>query len=750
MQVPKTDFTFKNGLLTLVLLLCCSPGCLFAQQAKLRKASQYMEVLQYEKAIDIYQKLVDKEDNADALRQLGIAYRKLNRYDEAAVIFARLTQLPEAETNDFWNQGIALMHSGRCEAAQIVFRQFLLRKPYDERRAYLDDACHWYQELTEGQKERFQVDRPAFNGPGSDISPVYYNQQLIFGSVRSDDPKAPPFYDLYVVDLPDGQPLPFTHAQVIEGNEAIVTFDRHLTELYLTRNRQLKETDSGLRRLEIANALRGADGEWGQLLPLPFNSDDYSVAHPALSEDGQRLFFSSDMPGGFGGKDLYICHRLGAEWGPPINLGPIINTEGDELYPYYHESGELYFSSDGHFGIGGQDIFRSEDLGLGNWSRPANLGAPLNSAADDFGLILAPDERSGYFTSNRAQQDTGDDIYHFVPRRVRLELSFSTVEEGRRFPLRFYHNDKPVSTDITGRYTTYLDWNECGRFRVIQADIEPISYDYCARDQQADTLIVDIPLQSTNLSPVSPGQQMIVTGQLLDPLTQAPIMQARAELLSIGDDTALLEVGSDTEGRYRLTIGTTGCYQLRFTHPGYFSQTLAYSICTQTEGGTLPIEPVYLQPYRSETAPPANDNWVARSGEMLFSTQNSRRDTAGNLAFQLEVFYDVGRASVRPEAISELQKLLRLLQENADVIVEISSHTDTRGDADLNQRLSQRRAMAIVQYLVKRGISADRVSGKGYGESEPVNRCIDGVSCTEAEHQENRRTEFKVIGQVEN
>ena len=264
----------------------------------------------------------------------------------------------------------------------------------------------------------------ALNTEHLEFSPAFYQNGIVFISARNqgealDKNINENFFELFYSEFDaEGQPTtPVNFSFMVNSrvHEGPVTFDKTGQTIYFTRNNLKKgkiKTDSKSKvRLKIYEAKKG-NFDWKDFKELPFNSDDYSMAHPSLSPDGQQLFFSSDMPFGEGGMDLYVVTKNGEFWGEPVNLGPGINTEKNELFPFIHESGTLFFASNGHSGLGGLDLFSATNI-LGEWGQVSNLGAPFNSTEDDLGLILNAGGESGFFSSARLEGLGKDDIYRF-------------------------------------------------------------------------------------------------------------------------------------------------------------------------------------------------------------------------------------------------------------------------------------------------------------------------------------------------
>jgi outer membrane protein OmpA-like peptidoglycan-associated protein len=367
--------------------------------------------------------------------------------------------------------------------------------------------------------------------------------------------------------------------------------------------------------------------------PLNFSSDSFTCGHPSLSKDGQVMYFASDMPGGYGGKDLYFVtySKRSKEWGDPVNLGPTINTAGDEVYPFIHEDGTLYFSSNGHIGLGGTDIYFSKGSAT-DWSTPLNMKSPINSGGDDFSLILSKDKESGYFTSNREGGKGQDDIYRF--------------------------------------YMTPLVFTLHG----------------IVRDSKTKEIMVNTILTIIN-----------------------------------SNDSAKLVIKTDAAGYYKISLKPRTDYELFGAHEDYYDSKIEFQTTKGLEVSTDLEQDLLLEPFDYSTV------------------------------FTLEgILYDLDKANIRPDAALVLDTMVYLLNKYPKIRIELGSHTDCRADSAHNQDLSQRRADSAVAYIVRSGIDPDRMIAKGYGEAKLVNDCgCEGTyitrNCTEAEHQLNRRTTFKLL-----
>lgn len=752
----------RRYLLIAAVLLLAFPHGLDAQSSKLKKAAKYMDLLQYSKAIDIYKEILEKEENATALINLAEAYRRSNDFINAEIWYEKVVQLEQVEPVQLFYYGLMLQRNSKCHMAEQWFKSFLKYRPYDQRRPYLEQACTYQEELMTKINGIIDVRLPMFNSSKNDLGPAFYGNGIVFASTRQGDvddwDENGGFLDLYYMDAQVvkgeeglhfvyGTSEPFSNKINSKRHEAIVTFNKAQNQIFFTRNRKVKRSkrEDGIVTLEIMSAVRLEDGKWTEMEPLPFNSDDYSVAHPSLTPDGKRLFFSSDMPGGFGGKDLYVSFYEDGRWGPPVNLGPKINTEADELYPYYEASGILYFASDGHFGLGGQDIYKTEDKGLGKWGEPENLGYPINTIADDFGIILAEGGNYGFFTSNRVGGIGQDDIYSFVRNDVYLQLLVADQSDGQILAGAQVNNDcfnNIKSTDQEGRLRFNMRINECC---TILADIEGYEskeMEICTKDvRPGDTMQISLMLEKT--------VKLRVSGIIFDQITGVPLSGAVVRLMS-GNCKEGDPLVTDSGGRYQFALNDGCCYQLRAEKGNFFAKTVKEEICLTGDSPTVFTSNIGLQPFVRTTEVVGADQPMTAYDhvESNFKVSHQAKADDDFISYELNIYYDFGRTSIRQDAVGELYKLYTLLEDNPDLVLEISSHTDSRGDSDFNANLSQRRANKVVAWLIAQGIGKDRLIAKGYGEGKLMNACADGVDCTEEEHQQNRRTEFRVVGKL--
>jgi outer membrane protein OmpA-like peptidoglycan-associated protein/tetratricopeptide (TPR) repeat protein len=526
-------------------------------------------------------------------------------------------------------------------------------------------------------------------------------------------------------------------------HEGPVTFSSDGSRIYFTRTNyanglvKLGKNQENASKLKLYTAVQ-QDGAWTSIEELPFNNNDYSVGHPSLSRDDKLLYFVSDMPGGRGGTDIYVTRYENGKWGKPMNMGEPINTPGDELFPFVDGSGNLYFSSNGHHGMGGLDIFY---VALTNGKAEQvvdHLDAPINSPMDDFGLITDINRRSGFLSSNRRNK-TDDDIYRFVRE--------SSLYSCRDLTMRLYDNEtnmpldsvmilikaqseggseQSLVTDITGLVQFCLESNndftvEASKDGFITGKVG-FSTRFLTDDQPSrlemamarPTVLIDtVETAVSKTYAASPSALSKIGGVVVSELNRQPLEGVTVRLRNECDQTQQ-EYVTKADGRYAFEVAEGCDYTLTASKPSYGTNTSRVK--------RLPTKSV----------PKEID-----ADLKMFSV--------GDVVTVDNIYYDLDQYSLRANAKRELNRIVAAMRRYPSLVIEVRSHTDSRGDAAHNKMLSIQRANEVANFITSQGISRKRMRAIGMGESQPINNCVDGVICTEAEHQRNRRTEFKVI-----
>lgn len=607
-----------------------------------------------------------------------------------------------------------------------------------------------------------------------EFSPSFYQNGIVYVSYHKGgkiDPRTgKPFFELFFAEtdamgLPQ-KPREFSIQINSQVHEGPVSFSRDGNLLYFTRNNLeggIPKTNSSKDKvtLKIYEANRGRY-DWQGIKSLPFNSAEYSCVHPSLAADGFRLFFASDMPGGYGGYDLYYAERNPNSWSKPVNLGAAVNTDGNELFPFIHESGLLFFSSNGHPGKGGLDLFMvdaKEDV----FEKPENLDVPYNSNQDDLGFILNKDATKGYLSSARRGGYGGDDIFMFEAdgepiiemKKVALSSMIVAYDEksGERLSnagVRILERTEDGYVDGDEVYDVEMTPSPSGELvmKLVRKGAEQmgepsmhtnlngeaISTMYQDRsyvvlvtkdgyqsgevmystDGQFGTQTIRVPLRSKSCTTVN--GLVSVNGY------RNGVPNATVRILNKSTG-ALEELRSNANGRFDFCLSNGYEYTVTALKDGYVQGSSNLSTAN-TKSGDLDVT------VRLETE---NKDIV------------SKPIKEGSVMVLENIYYDFDKHFIRKGAAQELDALAQLMRKYPSMEVQLIAHTDSRGKDDYNLDLSRKRADSARRYLIQKGIEGHRVDAFGYGEREVRNKCRNGVNCSDEEHQYNRRTEVKVM-----
>ncbi len=767
------------GIFAIMAILCLSMPQLHAQ--KIKKANQLFEQFAYPEAAEMYKKILSKSDNNEAKIKLAECYRLMNRPVEAEYWYEQVVELPESTDEHLLYYGMALKMNNNCEKAREQFVEYAQLVPADTRGLRLAESCD-KEEYFRQDPGVYVLNNLNINSAKSDFGPAYYQDGLVFASDRGGKYQdktyvwtEAPFLDLfYAAERAGTDPLEMDLPKLFKGDpntwmhEGTVTFSKDEQTMFFTRNNFYKGKKKKDRENTINLRIFSSEylGEkWGEIEDLPFNSDEYSCGHPTLSEDGSALYFVSDMPGGYGEEDIYVAYREGESWGNPINLGAEINTEGREMFPFISEDGTLYFSSDVLPGLGGLDVFSTSQKDDGSWSAPENLRAPLNTNYDDFGFILDPEGTSGYLASNRPGGQGSDDIYSF--QRTAFQINGVVVDATTQEPIegaivQLIEGDvilQERTTYANGEFNFPISPNKNYEVRTFKPNYQD-GLQAISTEDLMSSIDVKVPMtpdeyggihcELTGLIYEDPGGKPVegATVKLINPITKFEKTYVTQE-----DGTYFFELDPETD------------YVIFATKEFYFTATKQVSTkgrdCASPLMKDLALDISLTKIELDESAndpnnpnnsyDPNNPNGTGGPGG---AGVDGSSPTPGVLIPQKildefnvqHIYYDLDKAYIRPDAAVELDKIVALMYQNPGIQIELGSHTDSRGSDSYNLELSERRAQAAVDYIRSKGIANNRIVARGYGETQLVNRCGNGVDCSDAEHQENRRTEFKIIG----
>lgn len=661
--------------------------------AEVKQASVDYNAFRYVAVIDRLEKVVKVDSvNLKAIEMLAYSYKMTNNYKPAMKWFEKLSKQPVVKPDWALNYAAQLAIDEQYESSENWYRRYLTLIPSDKRARNLSQNN---ARKLDKNKGLWQIGFTNLNTPGAEYSPVYYNEGLIFSSNRSSGKilkrvfewDNTPFTSLFVVQnikqiqvvnpdsfanatsankrrLNDDDTAPTSNDTKTLGQYRPSNTFQDLTissdnvssllsgkinskfhngsaavfpdgSIIFTRNNynkgQVQKSTDGIVKLKLYTA---SGKNLRRITEFPYNSNEYSTGHPALNKQGNILIFASDMPGGYGGTDLYYSVRSGrGPWTRPVNLGKKINTEGNEMFPYLDQNGKLYFASNGHAGFGGLDLFEVVLKEMKPIGDPENLGRPINSPTDDFGLIIAEDGKSGFFSSNRKGND---DIYQFNRNQHLILLQGIVYDAATKLPLR---NSRILMRHLDG----------------------------------VDTLKTDV------------------------------------------------------NGSFKRVLPPETDYELTAQKIGYVNK-MSFLTSEGIVQDSVIKKDIYLN--KTENA----QQYVLNNCDSLkkiFAVKN--------------IYYDLDKYAIRSDARPALDELADLMKKYPAITIITSSHTDSRATEAYNRRLSLQRGSSAKAYLMAKGIAASRISVEYYGKTRLVNRCYEGIACSEADQQLNRRTEFDVI-----
>lgn len=452
-------------------LLIALFGCLSisAQNSLLEEGDYYFDKFNFPEAMQFYLEAYQGDSvNPYIARHIGLCMRKLGMLEGSAQYFFKAIELTADTPEDMLHYAEALKSKADYAKAIFWYAQYAAERPDDRRAQKHILDTRYFQDLW-ADSLKYSIKRLAINSDKPSFGMCKFNEKYIFSSagirtssLQQATQEEIPYLDVYSCTLNDeGEAM---NAELIEGNvnstyhDGPAFFDATRNTMFVTRNNIKRGKpvydQSGTANLKVYSMAFIADS-WAKAQDLPFNSDDFSVGHPCVNDAGDLMVFVSNMPGGFGGTDLYKVEMQGDEWGQPENLGPIINTEGNEMFPFISPQGYLYFSSDGHAGLGGLDIFVSESSMYG-FSEPNNIGFPINSPQDDFSIFYDENAEAGYFSTNRGSVDNiyRFDVVNFVQQIVAMTFENENGNDlaGKNVTLRWLEaqTDSTIILDETG------------------------------------------------------------------------------------------------------------------------------------------------------------------------------------------------------------------------------------------------------------------------------------------------------------
>ena len=689
--------------------------------------------LNYTDAIPVYKYYINKKDssNTEVIRKLANCYRLTNQSELAEPLYGKLTK-SNPEWSDIVNYAEMLMMNKKYD---VVFRYVNtpeIASKNEPRLLKIANSIQHINDLATADTGNIRISLLPFNSKESDFSPAFFGDGIIFSSTRLSADLVQRnhtwtdknFTNLFISTASDNYKTTHKFAKKLKYkyNYGPATYNDRYRVLYYTLNNPKKKSKTGFKNLRILSATYNVEkNKWVKTNLFPFNSADYACTHPSINPEGSKLYFSSDMPGGYGGMDIYVCTWLDSLWSRPINLGSKVNTNGEELFPFVDRDSLLFFATDGRGGLGGLDVF-SFNL-KDTSSTPENLGSPINSYADDFGLIKYPNVDKGFFSSSRGNTGIDDDIYSYVRLKAKGKTVNVFVLDNSTGRLIDSSNLVVNSEVYKTPYQYFLANGKIFNLGVVSGK----TFSFTASAKGYHTNSTQALMNSIDsiyvVKLIKEKVGCIVQGTITDKTTGVKLDSALVVITNTMNNTEVYKTFTDATGFYRF-LGLNGgnTYKVEVTRKGYFSKEQSLSTLGNTCVTTKEREYDYLKDFALEPI------------------------IIGKAIKIENIYFDLNKYNIRADAAIELNKIVKLLNDNPDIIIELSSHTDARGSDASNMTLSDNRAKSSAAYIISNGIATERITGKGYGESKLVNRCLNNVKCTEKEHQQNRRTEFQVIG----
>ena len=716
-----------NVRLLIPVLLLFFTGGLSAQNKFVKKGDKLMHRFNFERAAAMYKKAADADlTNTEALEKLGNAFIASGDYKSAESVYQTLVANPQSKPVCKFTYGQILCINGKYPEAAKAYAEFVLAAPNDPRATEFKNFAEAIVPLQTDDKS-YQLATLPENTAASELGPTYNAGKLMFASNRgkgsavrmTDAWTGKVYYDLYeqrsAAAGDSVVPAKLKGKVNKRLNEGPATFSRDGMEMIFTRtNYGVKGTD-GVQRLGLYHANYDTKRKkWINVRPLPFNSSEYNVAHPALSKDGRRLYFISDMPGGLGETDIYVSIRNAFTWEQPVPLGKEVNTVGREMFPFIADDGTLFFSTDTRVGLGGLDIYYTRAMG-NKWGTVQNAGAGINTAADDFGYVSDETGKNGYMVSDRSGGAGSDDIYKFV--RLTEPVCGTVVDaktknavQGAQVTATSYSMDmRRGISDTKGSFCMGLQPGQEYEVEAVADGYAKYSNSWQVRSNKNDRKVIELqPKGGIDLT-VDVSEK---NGTALDGATAFLINKTTGEIT---------QQKSDSTGKVKFDLFKDQEYELKVVKK------------TMGQDGLYDkfIKTISTMGFAPNTKVNENAQLTFYEKSVVFDLPN--------------VYFDYNSAVIKPAAAAELDKVAKVMNAFPDVQVELSAHTDVRGSASANMVMSAKRAQACVDYLVSKGVNITHLIAIGYGEERIRNKCKEHITCTEKEHAVNRRTEFRVV-----
>lgn len=811
MSNQKSRAMKKQSRIVLSIFLVAFPLFVFSQNKAAEKANELFKLEQYTPAATYYEEAIKElEKKGRSTRsllnlrtKLAFCYRVNNRMEKAEATYAEVVKEDRAKSQTYFYFGETLMANGKYEEAKKWFSEYQKLEPEDEKAALMIKACDEVQ-FIEPYFEYIEVDSFEHNSTADDNAAVIWEDGIVFSSDRSTDRKinvnileeksgwtGRDYLDIYFSKKKEdgtySEPKQFSNKlSELNKNTGNTSFTLDGSEVFFTRNDNVlnKQKTYNLQLFYAENE----NGKWKNGKKLPFCSPNYNFMHPTISPDGKMLFFVTDKGGGQGGTDIWMSIREeGEKWSKPENIGPSINTNANEGFPFMDNLGRLYFCSKGHVGYGGFDIFFTEMTGAGLWKKPVNLGQPINSPLDDVSIYINGDRREGMFSSSRKGGD--DDIFLFKvldsPPTVienNSELNKELIVEKKKEEINAQPEKNKIKNTLKIGAPEIED--EIVEENTLDENIKeittPLDDEIILIEKEAEEITDEVQNDKKEVTAFTPEKNAVEINKntldkniekKLEPIKNEEILaeEIKEEPIEREIPEMKITVKEGVENQLEINKNTS--------NPELEEELTTDDIISVPE---IPAnEPV---PILVEDNIETTDTVVIKktrvfkqevNGETINANNNindeQKKETVKKAAVQLSPFYEfIEKAEkgeleegerfrvdnaifddnifqLTPNISKKLDELISVLRRYPSLNVELSAHTESMGEDSKNLHLSEQRAEKAKQYMIREGIPTERLNAVGYGETQVLNHCENNIPCEKEEHLFNQRLEIKIL-----
>ncbi len=726
-----------------------------------KKADKLYQQKGYMASASKYQMKQSTEDmEPDVMVRIANSYRLNGEAELAEYWYARCIN-QSTNVEDKLHYAEVLQSTGKCEDAIRWFNEY--QKVAKSDREFISDCAEL---STFKNHENVAVENlKVINTEHLDYSAVSHDGGVVFTSTRgtqkiqkvTDNWTKSNFSDVFFAKMDEEGNVeditPIAGGINKKYHDGVTSISRSGTVMFFSRNNKKMKKKNKSVNLKIYSSLF-VDGMWTDATDIGISGDDFATCHPSISADGKLLYFASDRPGGFGGMDIYVVENKNGKWTQPQNLGPTINSAGNDIFPFVNDEGVLFFSSNGHKGMGGLDVFYAEKSSMfdeGTWDIRRNLGTPFNTKKDDFGFYANQNMTEGFLTSNRFGGKGGDDIYTWKSNDNKpLEMT-----ETRTSFLMVM--DPETNSGLRNAVVQIQDLDNNGKLTERKTDVKGL-----LETTVEEGKIYKVTIEKDGYMPI---EKEVLAAEMLGGISYEFDMEkvkcvelfgtvVNGKYNKVIPNTTITLINKCSGEKTVMTTQADGSFDFCLENGCDFDIVASKDnfMATESKVSTLEATEGNMKEMKIEMLPsdrPVKSNPVVKSESSAevkkhFLGNEEATFHVGQVLTLKNIYYDFNKSNIRPDAQIELDYIVTMMNEFADMEITLTSHTDSRGKSNYNKKLSEKRAVSARQYIISKGIAPDRIIASGYGESALKNDCIDGVDCPDDKHQVNRRTEILI------